>query len=73
MACRGCYIAPDNASTIENVVAAISRQPQGGELLMTGEFNADLAKPKGNVHTEKIAKALTDSGLEDMITYFPPR
>ena len=38
----GCYIAPKNANTIEDVVATISRRLQGAELLVAGDFNAAL-------------------------------
>ena len=41
----GCYITPNNASSIEDVVAVISMRPRGDELLVTGKFNASLVEP----------------------------
>ena len=41
----GCYITPNNTSTIEDVVAAIISQPHWDELLVTGNFNAYLVDP----------------------------
>ena len=43
----GCYLAPDNASTIEDVVAAIGKRPQGAALVVVGNFNTYLATPEG--------------------------
>ena len=40
-------MALDNASAIEDVVAAIIRSPQGDALLVVGNFNTDLAAPEG--------------------------
>ena len=62
----GCYISLDNTSNIKDVVAAIIRRPQGAELLVADEFNADLADPEGTMRTEEITVSLADSGLEDM-------
>ena len=41
----GCYIAPNNDSAIEDVIAAIVSHPQGFELLVAGNFNAELDYP----------------------------
>ena len=41
----GCYIAPDNASTIEAFVADIGQCPHRADLLVDGDFNANLAVP----------------------------
>ena len=49
----GYYLAPDDASTIEDVVAAVSKQPRGVALLVAGNFNTDLAAPEGHVQGEK--------------------
>ena len=38
----GCYFAPRNNSTLESVVTAIVHRPRGVELLIFGDFNADL-------------------------------
>ena len=35
----GCYLAPDDARTIERVVTALGDQPRGTALLVAGDFN----------------------------------
>ena len=42
----GCYLAPDNTSTIDSVVTALKKCPMGAKLLVAGEFNANLAEPE---------------------------
>ena len=69
----GCYIAPENTLTIEDVVTAISRQTQGDDMLMAENFNADLAKPEGTTRAEEIAAALSAYGLEEISAHFLPR
>ena len=66
----GYYIAPNDASTIEDVVPAIIRRPQGGELHVAGNFNADLANPEGTARAEEISEELETSGLEYISTHF---
>ena len=43
----GCYLAPNDALTIERVVAAVGQHPCGSELLVAGDFNAKIAGPEG--------------------------
>ena len=59
-------MAPDDASTIEDVVMAIIKLPQGGTLLVFGDFNANLVAPEGREWNEGIESALTEEVLEDM-------
>ena len=59
----GFCLDPDNASTIEDVVAAISQRPRGGALLVVRDFNTDLAVPEGRVQGEEIAVAMAESVL----------
>ena len=40
----GCYLAPDDARTIERVVTALGDQPCGTALLVAGDFNTDLGE-----------------------------
>ena len=42
----GFYLAPNDTSTIESVVAALKERPRGSELLVTGGINANLEQPK---------------------------
>ena len=48
----GYYLAPDNTSTIESVVAALKERPRGAALLVAGYLNTTLTetgkRPKGN-------------------------
>ena len=41
----GCYFVPHYASTIERIIAAIRKFPHGAALMVSGDFNNDLAKP----------------------------
>ena len=41
----GCYLAPDDTSTIEIVVVALKERPRDAELLVVGYFNVNLAEP----------------------------
>ena len=70
----GCYIAPDDARTIERVVTALGDQPRGTALVVAGDFNTDLG---GGVVSDgrgtEIAAALTKAGVEDMTAHFLPR
>ena len=66
-------MAPYKSSTIEDVVAAISKQPRGGALLVVGNFNTDLAAPKGRERYKGISAALAEDGMEDMSGHFLPR
>ena len=59
--------------TIEETDVAIIRRPQGAKMLVAGDFNAELAKTEGSVHTEEIVAALETYGLEDMRVNFLPR
>ena len=45
----GCYIALDDASTIEAAIADISQQLYGAQQLVAGDFNSDLAVPEGHI------------------------
>ena len=38
----GCYLAPDDTSTIECIVAALKDRPKGTALLVAGDLNTDL-------------------------------
>ena len=59
----GCYLDPDDASTIEDVIAAIGKQTWGAALLVVRNFNTDLAAPEGWEQEKGIAAALEEEGL----------
>ena len=68
----GCYLAPDDTSTIESVVAALKECPMGAELLVAGDFNANLAELEGDRRGEDTARAMATEGLEDISEHFLP-
>ena len=65
-------MAPDDALTIEDVVASIGKRPWGSVLLVVGDFNNDLAALDVRERDEGIAAALAEEGLEDMSDNFLP-
>ena len=69
----GCYIAPDDAQTIERVVKALKDKPPGSALVVAGDLNTDLGEVDGDRGGTEISAALTEAGLEDMATHFMPR
>ena len=69
----GCYLAPDNTLVIESVVATLKERPRGTRLLVTGEFNINLAELEGDRRGEDIAASMATEGLEDMSAHFLPR
>ena len=68
----GCYLVPNDTSTIERVVEALRRRPKGSELLVAGDLNANLTAPKGDRRAEDIATKIATEGLEDMAQHFLP-
>ena len=69
----GVYLAPHSTKTIERVTKAIRSRPKRAELLVVGDFNADLGTPEGDRRAEAIATLLATEGLEDMARHFLPR
>ena len=69
----GFYLDPDKASTTYAAVADISQQPRGLELLVYGDFNANLLASEGNAKDEDITAALDIEGVEDMSDNFLSR
>ena len=47
-----CYLAPNDTSTIESVVAALKDRHQGLDLLVAGDLNANLEQPEGDQREE---------------------
>ena len=62
----GCYLAPDNTSTIERVVAALKDRPKGTALVVSGDLNTALEDPE-------IAAAMTAAGVEYITAHFLPQ
>ena len=44
----GCYLAPDNTSRIESVVAALKERPRGTALIVVGDLNSTLSDPEND-------------------------
>ena len=57
---------------MERVVAAIGKKPRGAELMVAGNFNADIKAPEGNWRAENIATDIATAGLEDMAQHIMP-
>ena len=69
----GCYLAPDNTSMIERVVAVLTDRPKGTALVVVGHLNTDLEESENNRRGTEIAAAMTAAGVEDMTAHFIPR
>ena len=69
----GCYLAPDDARTIERVVTTLGDQPRGTALIVAGDLNTDLGDMECDGRGAEIATAITEVGLEDMVAHFLPR
>ena len=50
----GCYLAPENTSTLESVIAELKERPRGTTLLVAGDLNIKLADPEGYWREEDI-------------------
>ena len=68
-----CYLAPDDAQTIEPVVTALGDQPKGTALVVAGDLNPDLGEVECDRRGAEISAAITEAGLEDMAAHFLPR
>ena len=55
---------------MKRVVFAIGKKPRGAELMVAGDFNADIAATEGNRRAENIATNIATAGLEDMAQHF---
>ena len=69
----GCYLARNDASTIEDVVAAISQRLHGAALLLNGYLNTDLEAQEVRAREEKITSAMSMEGLKDISGHFLQR
>ena len=65
----GCYLYPDDTSTVDSVVAALKERPRGTALLVAVDLNTKLMEPENDQRGTDIAAELTAEGLEDMETY----
>ena len=69
----GCYLAPDDAQTIERVVTALGYQPRGTALLVVEDLNTDLEATENDRRGSEIVAAMTEAGVENMTVHFLPR
>ena len=65
----GCYLAPDDTSTIESVVSALNERPWGAILLVAGDLNTTMTEPENDQRGTDIVAALKAEGLKDMSTH----
>ena len=68
----GYYLTPYDASKIESIVTAIIQRSRGSMLLVTRDFNLDLAAPEENLRREDIVAVIATTGLQDMSAHFLP-
>ena len=68
----GCYLDPENALTIESVVAVLIELVRGAKLIMAGGVNSHIAHPEEAGRVEEITVDLASTGLEDMLGHFLP-
>ena len=66
----GCYLAPNDISTIYSVVAALKERTQGAAMLVGGDLNTTLTEPENDRRGTDIPAALTEERLEDIATHF---
>ena len=69
----GCYLAPNDTSTIESVDAALKDRPKGTTLVVAGDLNMVLEDPENDQRGTEIAAEITAAGVEDMTAHFLPR
>ena len=56
----GCYLAPNDTSTIESGVAALKERLRGTALMVEGDLNTTLTDPENDRMGTEIAVALTE-------------
>ena len=66
----GCYLAPDDTSSIERLVRAMEQCPRREALMEVGYMNFNIVDPEGNIREETIVEDILDVGLEDMCDHF---
>ena len=66
----GCYLAPDDTSSIERLVRAMEQCPRREALMVVGYMNFNIVDPEGNIIEEAIVEDILDVGLEDMCGHF---
>ena len=68
-----CYLVPDDAETIERVVAALGDKPRGTALIVVGDLNTNLGDTENDRRRSESAAAMTEAKVEDMTAHFLPR
>ena len=58
----GCYLAPDDAETIERVVTEMGDKPRGTALIVAGYLNTDLGDMENDRRGSEIAAAMMEAG-----------
>ena len=67
------YLAPDAPPSIDHVVGAMGKLSRGDEIVVVGDFNAEISEMEGNIRDEVIAEAIEYAFLEDIYSHFFPR
>ena len=69
----GCYLSPEDADTIDQLVTSLVDIPKGTALIVVGDLNTDLGDAESDRRGSEIAAAMTEAGVEDMTAHFLPR
>ena len=68
----GCYLAPDDVTSIEIVTRSTAQIPREAALLLVGYLNTNLVEMEGNKIYEAIAEDLSEAGLKVMSYHLLP-
>ena len=68
-----CYLAPNDAETIERVVTALGDRPKGTTLIVEGDLKTDLGDAESNRRGSEIVAAMAEARVEDIRAHFLPR
>ena len=66
----GCYLAPNETSTIGRVVTALGDRPKGTALVVAVDLNTDMEDSESDRRGTEVAAAMTAAGVEDMTAHF---
>ena len=61
----GCYLLPGDGATIRDVEAAMSEQPRGTDLIITGNLNVDLEGMGEQGRDKDILVVVATARMED--------
>ena len=66
----GCYLEPENYSTIDCIITDSGQRPCRTELMVVRDFNAAYDSLKENAWDKEIVASLSEEGLEYTLANF---